>query len=311
MTNNFYEVDSPKHITVHQTDSNITITRKWLNSSTFSFIGFVFVYNSFLLGMIGIIVSTRDVTKFITGSMIGNVFVLFVFGLISLIGIYLFVIVISILLNKTYIFANKEEIIIYHKPLPFPWLNNKKVRTTNLKRLYSKKVKTNQNPGQYFGYKIYASTDTGSKKTLLLLSSREETVFIERKLESYYQIEEEAKPGEIGVSNPIQNPKPDLKKNQAELKKKINTNQINTPETITISQTNKDIILMKKWGNPIGNTFITIFTTFWNGFLLFFTIFIANATNTSGEVWVLFILLPLFFFNWTVTHLSNTRSLVE
>lgn len=289
MTNHFHELNPPKHITVYQTASNLAIIRKWLNSSTFFFIGFALVWISFFLSMVGIILSSRVATEFVTG----NPIVLFIFGLFLLTAIYFLYILIAILLNRTYILANNEKIIVRHKPIPVPWFNDKTVRTANLERLYAKKVATYQNPGQDFGYEIYTSTNTGSTQSLLMLSTRKETVFIEQKLEHYYQIEDEAQKGEIGVSNPTQNAKPELRQNQAKLKEKLNTNQINIPKSIKVYQTDDGLIFTQKWGSIGLNIYITFFTTLCNGFLLFFTIVMASSTNTSGDIWVIFILLPL------------------
>lgn len=100
-------------------------------------------------------------------------------------------------MNKTYIIANDEEIIIYHKPLPFPSVN-KQFKVANLERLYSKKIVKKNNGKNHVSYEVRVNTYTGADKQLVVFSNSEEALFIEQILEDYLNIEDEPREGEIG-----------------------------------------------------------------------------------------------------------------
>ena len=177
-------IPTPSTIEFQQSDDQLTIIRKWLDWKTLYLTFFTVIWNYSLL-------STMGVAPLMTS--LG----LFMLPFLA-VGIFLIYYAIAKWVNRTYIFANDNEIIVRYQPIPCPWLGNQRLRVANLKRIYSiKKVHRNaQNTN--ISYVVRANTHTGGDQKLVVVSNQEEAVFIEGTLENYYDVKDEPQQGEIG-----------------------------------------------------------------------------------------------------------------
>lgn len=182
-------VNHPHTIQLNQAHNHITIIRRWLDWKTFYFTVFTITWNSLIF--------SNFVPIIFTASTISLFMIPFL-----LVGVFLIYYTIAKWINRTYIFANRKKIIVRYQPMPCPWLGNKQLRMTNLKRLYSKKKVQYHARGTNISYEVRANTHTGVDKKLVVVSNREEALFIEQILENYFNIEDEPQEGEIGGPTP-------------------------------------------------------------------------------------------------------------
>lgn len=100
-------------------------------------------------------------------------------------------------LNTTNIFVSRESLEINHKPLP--WLGNKKLKSADLKQLYTKEKVSRKNNSNHVTYEVHAILHNGKNIKLLSgLESSEQGLYIEQEIEKYLNIENTPVRGEVG-----------------------------------------------------------------------------------------------------------------
>ena len=103
-------------------------------------------------------------------------------------------------LNRTHITADYQKISIRHGPLP--WFGNKNIEAWDLKQLYAKE-KISRSHGRHgsstrTSYAVRAVTKSGRNIKLVGgLTTQEQAIFIEQKIEKYLGIKDASVPGEI------------------------------------------------------------------------------------------------------------------
>jgi hypothetical protein len=187
----------PETIKIHRNDNSLVITRKWFDLETIYITVFTIIWNSIIFPTYGIFL-----VPFIRKISFESIFLVLVMLPFLIGGILLIYYTIAKWINQTYIFANHEEIIVRYQPIPVFWLKNKQLRVAKLKRLYSKKKVNNSGQGRNVSYEIHANTHTGADKKLVVFSSSEEALCVEKTLETYFNIEDEPRKGEIGGPKP-------------------------------------------------------------------------------------------------------------
>ena len=149
-------------------------------------LGFFVFFTLFWNGILSIFV----VTALLTGAFEMLLFT----SLHLLIGIGLLYYVISVLLNKTYVYVSQREISIEHRPLRMPFYPNRNLLATDLDQLYVKKYtnsKTNGRPN--YAYSVVARMNTGSEVTLVKgLRMPEQATYLEQQIEKFLRIEDRA-----------------------------------------------------------------------------------------------------------------------
>ncbi|QDZ39087.1 hypothetical protein FRE64_03535 [Euhalothece natronophila Z-M001] len=269
------EIEAPKSIQIHQSDASLIITRKWLDRKTiiYTFVPIaiilfaiqpLFLISNFINNHFN--ETLQDIIRIEDSNEVIWLGLVALIGLLFLItGIFFVYYIITKWLNQTRIWANEEEILINHQPLPCPWIRNKRVRKANLERLYAKRNQKNQS------YDIYANTYTGDDKKIITVATGKEALFIERTLEDYYNLEDQPQKGEIDPSN-LTNP----------------FHQIEAPRSITVYQDDNQIQINKKWN---GGFITAIFAILLNTFLIIVALLVANSDNTGENISRL---LPIF-----------------
>ena len=114
-----------------------------------------------------------------------------------LIGISLIYYILSVMLNKTYVFASKREISIEHRPLRLPFYPNRNIHALDLDQLFVKKYtssKTNGRPN--YAFSVTARMKTGSEIQLVKgLRQPEQAAYVEQQIEKFLQIEDRTMEG--------------------------------------------------------------------------------------------------------------------
>ncbi len=290
------ELIPPRNIQVDETHNNVRIVRKWLDKTFLSyFLSLAIGWNLFLASVIWILFLSGNIT-FSSGDITPHIPIMFdiIIALFILMGIYLIYLVILILINKTEIIANNEEINITHKPLCYPGLKGKRFRVANLKDFDVKQIyKPGTIPGQHYCCEVYANAYTGTDQKLLTVASSKEADFIEKTLEKYYKIEAEPENETEKTLEDYDNFEGKYQK--GEITPSILTgkyNKIETPRNIKIDQDKNQIKISKKWG---GGAFMAIFAIVWNGFFIALGLLFATSENTTGNSSLVFPYFLAFF----------------
>ncbi len=225
----------PSYLKIDETSSKLTIKNKWLDRNIIGpMLAFIVLNFSFIYIIISPILIVDAILSL---GVFCKTFLFLIVTPLLLIPIYFLYDTIVYLFNQTEIIANDEEIIVKDKPIPCFWSNNfailrrqpfpsiqfnrqqprVKIKATNLKRLYAtkelkrlcaKEDPLNELPDnirncRYLGFKVYAITHTGREEILVSLRTRKEALFIEGKLETYFNIEDEPQEGELDATSEL------------------------------------------------------------------------------------------------------------
>jgi len=180
--------DKPKSIKIKQSNNEITIITKWFNFNFYTLCntGFTLVWCSISFPIFFLILLNVE------EGIVFSPFTIFTIPFV-IAGICLLYYTIASWINRTYIFANEDAIIIRHKPIP--WRGNTNFRVVKLDKLYSKKNKSGNNEQIYF--ELHAKANNGADKKLLKVKQSEEALFIEKTLKNYFNLEDEPIEGEL------------------------------------------------------------------------------------------------------------------
>jgi hypothetical protein len=232
----------PSNIKIDQTNNGITIRKRWLHQKTLYLIFFTTLWDSLVLPHY-----EQLLAPIFTSSLYEVLFPFFLYKVLFLFfTIVLNYITLAKWFNRTYIVAGNQEIVVNYKPFPVLYLKNKKFYIVDIERLYSKKKiqNANRNPT----YQIFLQTRTGIDKKLIFFKERKEALFVEETLETYFQIQDRARVGEIG--GPYES---------------------SIPDTMKVCKTDSDLTIIQKWSN--GKAFnLTIITILVTIFIPFVTI---------------------------------------
>lgn len=89
--------------------------------------------------------------------------------------------------NKSNIFVSRDAIEINHKPLP--WFGHKKLKSSDLKQLYTKEKVSSSRNGTTVTYELHAVLNNGTNTKLLSgLENSEQGLYIEQEIEKYLNI---------------------------------------------------------------------------------------------------------------------------
>jgi hypothetical protein len=176
-------VDLPKNIQFIDHGSHLEIVRVWRGWMTLYFAAFTgfwwFVLSGFFENM----------------PKMGDSWITFLPLLHVGAGIFLIYYTIASLFNKTHIFADSAEIEVRHRPIP--WLGNRRVDAADITQLYVKQAVRSSGSGTNVSYQLKAKTQSGKEiKMLSGLSSPEQAIFVEDKLEDLLKIKNQRIRGE-------------------------------------------------------------------------------------------------------------------
>jgi hypothetical protein len=112
------------------------------------------------------------------------------------VGIGLTYYVVASWCNRTSISFDREKIIVRH--FPVPWRGNLQIDVRDIKQLYAKETKKQNEGSFYYTYQVRAITREG-RNILFVggLSTSEQAVYIEQSLEKYFGIEPQPVQGAI------------------------------------------------------------------------------------------------------------------
>lgn len=176
------EVMLPPGFEAFNTLSALDIEITW--RQTTKGIGFFIFFALFWNGILSIFI----VTALVTGA---YEMILFT-SLHLLIGLGLIYYILSVMLNKTYIFVSRREISVEHRPIRLPFYPNRSITAMDLDQLFVQKYvsgKTNGRPNHAFS--VIARMRTGSDITLVKgLRQPEQATYVEQQIEKFLNIED-------------------------------------------------------------------------------------------------------------------------
>ena len=162
------------------------IRRKWFSPIFIFLTFFVIFWDGFLVVWYGMATSMDAPLVFK------------IFPLIHVaVGLGLTYYVIAGYINKTDVIVSSSEIRI--RSFPLPWLGDKTVDARDITQLYTKEIITrNKNGGTSSSYEVHLINTEGRQKRLIRgLNTKEEGLYMEKKIEEYLQIRDEGVSGEV------------------------------------------------------------------------------------------------------------------
>jgi hypothetical protein len=179
------EVGLPEKLELQKFSDYIHISRKWFGYKIIFMTIFALFWNIFLLNFYANMEKDADVFAKI-------------FPLIHVVvGIGISYYALAGWFNKSNIFVSKERIEINHKPIP--WFGHKKIKSSELKQLYSKENVSNNRNNTTVTYEVHAILHNGTNTKLISdLDTSEQALYIEQEIEKYLGIKDSLVKGAIG-----------------------------------------------------------------------------------------------------------------
>lgn len=179
------EIGLPDKITFADHGSSVEIIRTWFGAEFVIFTAFAAVWDGFLVFWYGEAVSR------------GNMLMLLFPILHVEIGAAVTYYAVAGWLNRTQVYADARGLFIRHRSVP--WFGNKDIPAEDLKQLYVKEKRMHGRGGSYPVYEARAVTRSGRNvKIVGGLDEPEQGIFIEQKIEKFFEIENAPVPGEVG-----------------------------------------------------------------------------------------------------------------
>lgn len=196
MSNQF--PNKPDSIKIKQSSNEITIITKWSEGPALLY---TIIY--FLLFLFSILIPIYSFRTLLNGEgeLLSFLFMTLFSIVISIpflfIGITILYYLISIWINRTYIFVNKDAINIRSKPLP--WRDNTDFRVDKLEKIYLKKIaKAKVGDEEEEGgkleknnFRLRAKMKNDADKNIIKVYNYEEALFIEQTLKDYLNLEDD------------------------------------------------------------------------------------------------------------------------
>jgi len=178
------KVALPKNMVMTRDIMHLEIARRWFGWKTI-------ILTFFCLGWSGMMVYWywRFISEWDTRKMVFAI-------LNSLVGIILVYLTLAGYLNKTYIRADRDFLVIKHSPLP--WFGNRSIPSHELDQLYSKRYGHRTKAGVQYTYDLRARTR--SEQDIKLLSNLPKShpvLFVEQEIERFLNIEDRPVKGEM------------------------------------------------------------------------------------------------------------------
>ncbi len=176
------DIKLPDNIKLFNRGSYIEIVRRWFGFGIIGMTIFAILVNNFLINNFSRLVDTSD--PFSIGFVI----------IIGTIGVYITYHSVAGWFNKTHIFVSHGKMAIRHTPIP--WLGNKELVSTNVRRLYVKEKIRRSSGGNgpsstTVTYEAHCDTYDGKDTKLLAgLPDRQQALYIEQEIEKYLDIED-------------------------------------------------------------------------------------------------------------------------
>jgi hypothetical protein len=169
---------------------SLVITHRWFKPLFTVLVFFVCIWNSLLVKWYSIALDALSDE----GITFATLLLLFFPVLHVAIGVGLSYYTLAGFLNTTSIIARPGELIVKHHPMP--WLHAGSINRRQLKQLYCKE-KRQQNEGEvYYTYKLCALLKNGRERILLSnLESPDQALYIEYEMEKFLGIEDRSVAG--------------------------------------------------------------------------------------------------------------------
>ncbi len=179
------DIGLPEKISFADHGDSVEIIRTWFGTKFLIFTAFAVVWNGFLVFWYGV--------AFEQGKLLMMLFPI----LHVCVGIGVAYYAVAGWLNKTQVYADARGLFIRHRPVP--WFGNKDIPASDLKQLYVKEKLIQGRGGSYPVYEVRAITKSGRNvKVVGGLDQKEQGIFIEQKIETFFKIENMPVPGEAG-----------------------------------------------------------------------------------------------------------------
>ena len=179
------DIGLPEKMTFADNGSSVENVRTWFGPKFLIMGAFAVVWNGFLVFWYAKAISAA------------NALMLLFPVLHVCIGVGLTYYVVAGFLNKTQVYADARGLYIRHRPVW--WFGNRNIDPADLKQLYVKEKQMQGRGGSYAMYEVRAITHSGHNiKIVGGLDAQEQGIFIEQKIEQFFDIENAAVPGEVG-----------------------------------------------------------------------------------------------------------------
>ena len=177
------DIGLPKGLSVEKTVSELRLRRRWFSKLTVFLTVFAAFWDGFLL--IWFFIALKD----------GNFLMAAAGSLHAAVGLGLSYYVLAGYLNSTLVAVNRENLIIFHQPLPWP--GTKTLKSSAVSQLYCRSVRSSSRSGT-LSYEVRALLSDGTDVKLLsgLIEDRQ-ALFIEQEVERYLRIEDRSVNGEL------------------------------------------------------------------------------------------------------------------
>jgi hypothetical protein len=180
----------PGKMRINRQDSQLEFARVWFNYSKIIFFVIIFSVFGFFLPYLKVFFEPSELLDLFTDDNLSLQLRIGLFFIISLLyfGIgYFSYRFLAILLNKTYIFVDRTQIMIKHGPIPW---RGKSLNTTNLKCLDIKeKYFTTKGLKYYFRYDIRWMDKEGSVQSgISAMLESEEAEFIKLEIDNFLNL---------------------------------------------------------------------------------------------------------------------------
>ena len=190
-TDELVELVLPQKFTLDVFEEYMHITLSWFGKRTIASTLFAVIQIGFCL----IILNNVSGGFLSNNSSLMDNLLPWVFGISGLGFLYY---ALATWINKTHIYVSKNAIEIKQKPLP--WFGNKRLVTTDIKQLYSKKQisSSTSNNRSTISYHLHVVSIDEDDMRLLKVENAEQALFLEQEIEKYLGIKDLRVRGEIG-----------------------------------------------------------------------------------------------------------------
>lgn len=180
----------PENLDVYEGLSQLTISFKWFKPVYYFTLLFSIVWCGFLLFWYSMAFGAL-----FSGENEG-IWIMLLFPLLHVaVGVYLAYYTLCGFLNKTFIEVNSHSLTVRYEPLP--WFGARHLMRASVKQLYTIQHVQSSKNGRTITYRVQAITTENKSITLVRdLDTAQHAQFIERKIEQYLGIENQAVEGE-------------------------------------------------------------------------------------------------------------------
>ncbi len=178
------EVALPKGIVMNRDPIHLEIIRRWYGPMSVILTVLCFMWYAMFILNYG------------EGILEGNIFSITMGSSFAFIGLIIVYYTVAGYINSTHIRADRDFLIIKHKPLP--WFGNKSIPSRELDQLYSKKSVYRYRGEDHYSCEIRAKMKTNQDiKLLSKLPDPHQALFIEQEIERFLNIEDRPVEGEM------------------------------------------------------------------------------------------------------------------